>query len=117
MIMRQFLRFEPIAASYLFGCAGHAAAAVVDPIDEIALYLEAAEETGMRIRYVIDTHLHADHLSSGRALSAASGADYVLFTGLNRLGRAERSFDRADVLHQRLELFGLHRALLIGTGQ
>jgi glyoxylase-like metal-dependent hydrolase (beta-lactamase superfamily II) len=33
----------------------------------------------LRIRYVIDTHLHADHLSTGRALAAATGADYVLF--------------------------------------
>src|SRR5438477_8180035 len=97
MIMRQFLRFEPITASYLSGCAGHAAAAVVDPIDEIALYLEAAEETRMRIRYVIDTHLHADHLSSGRALSAASGADYVLFSDA-QVGFAFRGVHDGDVL-------------------
>jgi glyoxylase-like metal-dependent hydrolase (beta-lactamase superfamily II) len=35
----------------------------------------------MRIRYVIDTHLHADHVSSGRALADAAGAEYVLFAG------------------------------------
>jgi hydroxyacylglutathione hydrolase len=34
----------------------------------------------MRILYVIDTHLHADHVSSGRRLAEAAGADYVLFT-------------------------------------
>ena len=79
MILRQFLHSDPIAASYLFGCAGHAAAAVIDPVGDIAAYLHAAEATRMRIRYVIDTHLHADHLSEARALSAASGADYVLF--------------------------------------
>ena len=32
----------------------------------------------MRIRFVIDTHLHADHRSAGGALAAAAGADYVL---------------------------------------
>src|SRR5438105_9582089 len=79
MILRQFLHSDPIAASYLFGCAGHAAAAVIDPVGDIAAYLHAAEATRMRIRYVIDTHLHADHLSEARELSAASGADYVLF--------------------------------------
>jgi glyoxylase-like metal-dependent hydrolase (beta-lactamase superfamily II) len=81
MILRQFLHFEPIGASYLLGCAGHAAAAVVDPVGDIAPYARAAEDTRMRIRFVIDTHLHADHLSSARALCAATGADYVLFAG------------------------------------
>jgi glyoxylase-like metal-dependent hydrolase (beta-lactamase superfamily II) len=33
----------------------------------------------MAIRYVVDTHLHADHLSPGRALAEAAGAPYVLF--------------------------------------
>ncbi|MBG0797430.1 MBL fold metallo-hydrolase [Methylocystis sp. L43] len=79
MILRQFLHASPVAASYLFGCGGHAAAAVVDPVGDIAPYLRAAEETGMRILYVIDTHLHADHLSAGRALAEAAGAEYVLF--------------------------------------
>ena len=33
----------------------------------------------MRILYVVDTHIHADHLSAGRALAEAAGAEYVLF--------------------------------------
>lgn len=35
MIFRQYLHNDPVAISYLFGCAGHAAAAVVDPIGEV----------------------------------------------------------------------------------
>ncbi|MCT7378362.1 MBL fold metallo-hydrolase [Chelativorans salis] len=81
MILRQFLHADPVAASYLFGCGGKASAAVVDPVGEIAPYLEAAEATGMRILYVIDTHIHADHLSVGRALAKAVGAEYMLFEG------------------------------------
>ena len=83
MILRQFLRSDPVAASYLFGCGGRAAGAVVDPLGDLAPYLHAAEETGMRIRFVIDTHLHADHLSAGRALAQAAGAEYVLFAEAN----------------------------------
>jgi len=79
MILRQFLHTEPVAISYLFGCGGKASGAVVDPVGDIAVYLDAAAKTGMRIRYVIDTHLHADHFSSGWALAQASGAKYVLF--------------------------------------
>jgi glyoxylase-like metal-dependent hydrolase (beta-lactamase superfamily II) len=79
MILRQFLHTEPvIAASYLFGCTGHAAGAVVDPVGDPERYLEAAAAAGLRLRYVIDSHVHADHLSPGRALAAAAGAEYVL---------------------------------------
>lgn len=78
MILRQFLHTDPVGISYLFGCGGKAAAAVVDPVGDIQPYLRAAEETGMRIHFVIDTHVHADHLSAGRVLAEAAGAEYVL---------------------------------------
>jgi hydroxyacylglutathione hydrolase len=79
MILRQFLHIDPVAISYLFGCGGQAIGAVVDPVGDMAPYLRAADETGMALRYVIDTHLHADHLSVGRRLAEAAGASYVLF--------------------------------------
>ena len=79
MILRPFLHTEPVAISYLFGCGGKASAAVVDPVGEVEPYLAAAEATGMRILYVVDTHIHADHVSAGRRLADAAGAKYVLF--------------------------------------
>src|SRR5437879_11932807 len=78
MIIRQFLHQEPVGISYLFGCGGRAAGAVVDPVGKIEPYMRAAEAAGMRIHFVIDTHVHADHLSAGRQLAEASGAEYVL---------------------------------------
>jgi hydroxyacylglutathione hydrolase len=55
MILRQFLHTGPVGISYLFGCGGKASGAVVDPIGDIQFYLRAAEEAGLRIRFVIDT--------------------------------------------------------------
>jgi hydroxyacylglutathione hydrolase len=78
MILRQFLHSDPSAASYFVACAGHAAA-VVDPVGDIAPYRALVEATGTKIRYAIDMHLHADHGSAARDLSSAIGADYVLF--------------------------------------
>jgi glyoxylase-like metal-dependent hydrolase (beta-lactamase superfamily II) len=79
MILRQYLHTEPaIATSYLFGCGGHSAGAVVDAVGEPERYLEAAAAVGLRLRYVIDTHVHADHLSAGHELAEAAGAQYVL---------------------------------------
>ncbi len=83
MILRQFLHTDPVAASYVFGCGGKATGAVVDPLGDVGPYLRTAEETGMRIRYVVDTHLHADHLSAGRELAKAAQAEYVLFADAN----------------------------------
>lgn len=78
MILRQFLHQDPVGISYLFGCGGQASGAVVDLVGEAETYLSAADTAGMRIKYVIDTHVHADHLSAGRRLAEAAGASYVL---------------------------------------
>jgi glyoxylase-like metal-dependent hydrolase (beta-lactamase superfamily II) len=78
MIIRQFLHREPIGISYLFGCGGRAAGAVVDPVGDVEPYMRAAEAAGMRIHFVFDTHIHADHLSSGRQLANEADAEYVL---------------------------------------
>ena len=78
MIFRQFLHAAPIGASYLFGCGGRSQCVVVDPVRDIGPYLEAGRETGMRIMHVIETHVHADHRSGGRALAEASGATYLV---------------------------------------
>jgi hydroxyacylglutathione hydrolase len=55
--------------------------AVCDPIDDAEVYIRLAQENGMKIHYVIDTHVHADHLSSGRKLAELTGAKYVLHSG------------------------------------
>jgi hydroxyacylglutathione hydrolase len=78
MILRRFLHQNPVGISYLLGCGGRASAAVVDPVGDIQPYLDAADAAGMRIHFVIDTHIHADHISSGRQLADAANAEYVL---------------------------------------
>jgi glyoxylase-like metal-dependent hydrolase (beta-lactamase superfamily II) len=56
--------------SYLIGCNETSAAAVIDPeVRQINRYQALAAQHGVRIRYVIDTHTHADHFSGSRQLS------------------------------------------------
>jgi glyoxylase-like metal-dependent hydrolase (beta-lactamase superfamily II) len=56
---------------------------VCDPIDDPELYIRSAQENGLRIRFVLDTHLHADHVSGGRKLAEIAGAEYVLHESAN----------------------------------
>src|SRR5438128_10533002 len=62
-------------ASYFI--ASHGEAAVVDPQRDVDLYLDEARREGVAIRYVIETHLHADFVSGHRELAARSGAEIV----------------------------------------
>ena len=62
--------------SYVIGAGTRAI--VLDPSTEIDQYMAIAQQRGMTIAYVIDTHLHADHLSGARSLARASGAQLLL---------------------------------------
>src|SRR6266705_1682225 len=59
-------------ASYLLGSEGEAA--VVDPQRDVDIYLKAAEEQGLKIGYIFETHLHADFVSGHKELAARTGA-------------------------------------------
>ncbi len=77
-----FFRQLPSLASslsYLFGCAGLGKAVAVDVVagDE-DWFVDQARQAGARITHVIDTHVHADHLSGGRSLARRTGAPYCL---------------------------------------
>jgi glyoxylase-like metal-dependent hydrolase (beta-lactamase superfamily II) len=84
MIFRPFYRFETGCAAYLFGCGGLGKCAVVDAHEsDVDAYVEFAATKAMRITHVIDTHVHADHRSGGRALAEKTGAPYCLHESAN----------------------------------
>ncbi|BBX10673.1 MBL fold metallo-hydrolase [Mycolicibacterium aichiense] len=64
-------------ASYLIGDESTGRAVVVDPQRDTSEYLSDAEELGMRIELVIETHFHADFLSGHLELAKATGATIV----------------------------------------
>jgi glyoxylase-like metal-dependent hydrolase (beta-lactamase superfamily II)/rhodanese-related sulfurtransferase len=72
MYFKQFYLGCLAHASYLIGSEGEAA--VVDPQRDVDQYIEEAEAEGLRIKYVIETHLHADFVSGHRELAARTGA-------------------------------------------
>jgi len=65
--------------SYLIGCQATCCAALIDPeISQLDRYLARAAREGMRIRYLIDTHTHADHFSAVRHMSQTLDVPVVM---------------------------------------
>ena len=76
MYFKQFYLGCLAHASYLIGDQGEAA--VVDPRRDVQEYLDEAAAQGLAIRYVIETHLHADFVSGHLELAERTGATVVI---------------------------------------
>jgi glyoxylase-like metal-dependent hydrolase (beta-lactamase superfamily II) len=74
LYFKQFLHDDTGCSSYPVASRSSCQAAVIDPQYDIEPYVELAAERGYAIVHVLDTHLHADHLSGNRRLAAATGA-------------------------------------------
>jgi hydroxyacylglutathione hydrolase len=74
MFTQQFFVDGLACASYLVGCETQGLAAVVDPDRDVRKYLNTAESRGLKITHIIETHLHADHVSGNTDLAARTGA-------------------------------------------
>ena len=77
------MQIEPVGIEQFFlGCLAHASylvssegiAAVIDPQRDVDIYIDIAREKGVKIEYIIETHLHADFVSGHRELAERTGA-------------------------------------------
>lgn len=109
MYFRQWLHEDRSCASYLVGCPSRGLCAVIDAQGDPRRYSDAAEAQGMVVSHVIDTHVHADHRSSARAL--AEMADATLYMGAG----AEVEFDFTPLQHGDTLDVGNRRIQIIAT--
>ncbi len=70
MFTQQFFIEGLGCASYLIGDEKTNTAAIIDPDRDVQKYLDAANERGLKITHIIETHLHADHVSGNTELAA-----------------------------------------------
>lgn len=89
LTLLQFDRFGKGCLSYLIASGGEAI--VVDPGRHHQQYEEEAARRGLTIKHVVDTHLHADHISGAPGLAKDTGAAY-------HLHEADAHFGKLDVL-------------------
>ena len=72
----QFVRLGKGCLSYMVVSNGEAA--IVDATRMTDVFIDFADKLDVTIKHVLDTHLHADHISGGRAIAEATGATYWL---------------------------------------
>jgi glyoxylase-like metal-dependent hydrolase (beta-lactamase superfamily II)/rhodanese-related sulfurtransferase len=94
-LFRQF--YLPCLAQASYVIASRGEAAVVDPRRDVDEYLAFAREHDLTIRYVIETHLHADFVSGHRELAERTGAEIVVAAKAGALF-AHRAVHDGDVL-------------------
>src|SRR5579864_3704531 len=78
MYFKQLLNERCGCASYVIASRRTRDAAIIDPAIETEPYDELLSERGFRLQYVIDTHIHADHVSGARCLAARHGGELCL---------------------------------------
>jgi glyoxylase-like metal-dependent hydrolase (beta-lactamase superfamily II)/rhodanese-related sulfurtransferase len=108
MYFKQFLDERCGCASYLVASRATHDAAVIDPAMDVAPYLDLLRQREFRLCYVIDTHVHADHVSGGRSLAAATGAELCLYEGANVAYPFRPMHDDEDLPLGTLRLHVLH---------
>ena len=70
MIFQQIVNEEAGCLSYVIGCGQAGEAVIVDPgRDRVDEYIGRAMKKGLRISHIVETHLHADHVSGNRELA------------------------------------------------
>ena len=77
MWFETILRRETGCAAYMVG-ADNGECAVFDPLWDVQPYIDIAMAKASRIRYIIDSHSHADHVSGARRLAAATDGELIL---------------------------------------
>ena len=92
--------------SYVVGSAGEAV--VIDAALNPDVYLGIAKENGWKIKYVMDTHIHADYVSRTRDLAKASGAKHLMidnakvnfeFVGVSNRGSIHFGNEQIEFIH------------------
>lgn len=108
--------------SYLIASDQTKEAAVVDPGREIQPYLDRARRAGVKIRAVIETHLHNDFVSGAKQLAARVGAEHLAPAGARLTYRHQTARDGhvltlGELLPRAGELDpARHTVVICGTG-
>ena len=104
--------FDPVTCTYTYLLVDEASrdAVIIDPVDEEAgIYIKRLTADGLKLRYILETHVHADHVTAAAMLKATTGAKTAAPAGCGVPGA-----DLA-ILHGEVLAFGAERVEVIHT--
>ncbi len=82
MLIRQLFDAETWSYTYLLADTASGEAALVDPVrEQLMRDSKLLDELGLKLRYVLETHVHADHVTSAGAMADKTGAATVASPG------------------------------------
>ncbi len=109
MIFRQLFDPESSTLTYILGAA-EGDAVIIDPVlEHVEEYIKLLYELGLTLRQVLDTHVHADHITGSQALKTRTGATTVIARDCAAPGYDSLLSD-GDILH-----FGDEKIIVIAT--
>ena len=78
MLFKQFEDKGLSQFSYIVACEKEGVAAVIDPKRDVDTYVSFAKENNLKIKYILETHIHADFASGSMELAGETGAELLL---------------------------------------
>lgn len=79
MIIRQYFDHDSYTYTYLLADLNQGVAAIIDPvIEQVELYIEELNALGLALKYALDTHTHADHITATGVLRERTGCITIL---------------------------------------
>ncbi len=108
MRFEQFIKRTSGCASYLVGSEQAGVCAIVDPALDVAQYLRAAADLGLRITAIIETHAHADHISGARRLARSTGAPVCTHPAFGAQFPVQTLADGATIALGDVQITALH---------
>ncbi|MDQ3072998.1 MAG: MBL fold metallo-hydrolase, partial [Bacteroidota bacterium] len=78
MLIHQFEAKGLSHYSYAVGCKDEGEVAIIDPKRDIKTYIEFAAENRLKIKYILETHIHADYASGAKELAEKTDAELLL---------------------------------------
>lgn len=99
MIFRQLFESDSATYTYLVACPRTRQAVLIDPVlDTVDRDLAALDQLGLELRYTLDTHMHADHLTSARVLRERTGCQ-VAYPGVETPECADMGVQEGEPLN------------------